>query len=133
MTLEEFYLPNTWAPFAAALGFHMVLLMWNPIILKAGSYNLPPQPITVKARDGVTDCYGLMFKPSNLDPAKKYPLLVLMHEGLIERTGMAGVYRRPGSGVQPTESHKQRAANLRIQRAKRAAEARYGRKRQVAS
>ena len=24
----------------------------------------PPQPITVKARDGVTDLYGLMFKPT---------------------------------------------------------------------
>ena len=27
----------------------------------------PPIPITVKARDGATDLYGLMFKPANLD------------------------------------------------------------------
>ncbi len=31
---------------------------------------VPPVPITVKARDGKTDLYGLMFKPSNFDPAK---------------------------------------------------------------
>jgi len=30
----------------------------------------PPQPITVKARDGATDLYGLMFKPTNLDEKK---------------------------------------------------------------
>lgn len=28
-------------------------------------------PIMVKARDGVTDLYGLMYKPTHLDPAKK--------------------------------------------------------------
>ena len=33
----------------------------------------PPEPITVKARDGVTDLYGLMFKPSNLDPTQEVP------------------------------------------------------------
>ena len=33
----------------------------------------PPQPIVMKARDGVTDIYGLMFKPSNLDPATQVP------------------------------------------------------------
>ena len=32
----------------------------------------PPTPMTVKARDGVTDLYGLMFTPTHLDPAKKY-------------------------------------------------------------
>jgi hypothetical protein len=30
----------------------------------------PPEPITVKARDGATDLYGLMFKPTNLDPRR---------------------------------------------------------------
>ena len=34
----------------------------------------PPVPIVVKARDGVTDLYGLMFKPTNLDEKKKYPM-----------------------------------------------------------
>ena len=31
----------------------------------------PPLPITVKARDGVTDLYGLMFKPTNFDPCEE--------------------------------------------------------------
>ena len=31
----------------------------------------PPTPITVKARDGETDLYGLMFKPTKLDPTEE--------------------------------------------------------------
>src|SRR5205085_9139031 len=34
----------------------------------------PPIPITVKARDGQTDLYGLIFRPTNFDPGKKYPI-----------------------------------------------------------
>ncbi len=41
----------------------------------------PPQPITVKARDGVTDLYGLMFKPTNFDPSKKYPIVNNIYPG----------------------------------------------------
>ncbi len=35
----------------------------------------PPIPITVKARDGKTDLYGLMFRPTNFDPSRKYPII----------------------------------------------------------
>ncbi len=41
----------------------------------------PPVPITVKARDGSTDLYGLMFKPTNLDPEKKYPIINQIYPG----------------------------------------------------
>ena len=41
----------------------------------------PPQPFTVKARDGKTDLYGLLFKPSNLDPLKKYPIVNNIYPG----------------------------------------------------
>ncbi|MGB6900315.1 MAG: DPP IV N-terminal domain-containing protein [Candidatus Acidiferrum sp.] len=41
----------------------------------------PPIPITVKARDGVTDHYGLMYKPTNLDPSKKYPIVNRIYPG----------------------------------------------------
>ncbi|MGC2388833.1 MAG: S9 family peptidase, partial [Candidatus Acidiferrum sp.] len=41
----------------------------------------PPIPITVKARDGVTDLYGLMYKPTNLDPSKKYPIVNRIYPG----------------------------------------------------
>lgn len=40
-----------------------------------------PQPITVKARDGVTDLHGLMFVPTKLDPARKYPIINNVYPG----------------------------------------------------
>ncbi len=48
----------------------------------------PPQPITMKARDGVTDIYGLMFKPTNLDPTKKYAIINHIYPG--PQTGSVG-------------------------------------------
>jgi len=42
---------------------------------------VPPQPFTVKARDGKTDLYGLMFKPSHFDPARKYPIIDYIYPG----------------------------------------------------
>jgi dipeptidyl aminopeptidase/acylaminoacyl peptidase len=41
----------------------------------------PPTPVTVKARDGVTDLYGIMYTPTNLDPAKKYPIIDNIYPG----------------------------------------------------
>ncbi len=41
----------------------------------------PPTSITVKARDGQTDLYGLMYKPTNLDTAKKYPIVNHIYPG----------------------------------------------------
>ena len=41
----------------------------------------PPVTFSVKGRDGVTDIYGLMFKPTNLDPAKKYPIINHIYPG----------------------------------------------------
>ncbi|HEY9229978.1 MAG TPA: DPP IV N-terminal domain-containing protein, partial [Gemmatimonadaceae bacterium] len=35
----------------------------------------PPTPIRVKAADGTTDLYGMMFTPTNLDRNKKYPII----------------------------------------------------------
>jgi dipeptidyl aminopeptidase/acylaminoacyl peptidase len=40
-----------------------------------------PTPIVVKARDGVTDLYGLMYTPTNLDPTKKYPIIDYIYPG----------------------------------------------------
>lgn len=37
--------------------------------------------IKYKAADGVTDLHGLLHFPSNFDPAKKYPLLILVYAG----------------------------------------------------
>lgn len=41
----------------------------------------PPIPITVKARDGVTDLFGVMFEPTNLDRSKKYPIINNVYPG----------------------------------------------------
>ncbi|MEI6670158.1 MAG: DPP IV N-terminal domain-containing protein [Acidobacteriota bacterium] len=35
----------------------------------------PPMPITMKAADGKTDIYGLLFRPTTFDPNKKYPIV----------------------------------------------------------
>ncbi len=48
----------------------------------------PPIPFTVKARDGVTDLYGLMFRPTNYDPARKYPIVNNIYPG--PQTGSVG-------------------------------------------
>lgn len=50
----------------------------------------PPIPITVKARDGKTDLYGLMFQPTNFDPAKKYPIIDHIYPG--PQIGSVGSY-----------------------------------------
>ena len=42
---------------------------------------IPPVPFSVKARDGKTDLYGLLFKPTNLDPDKKYPIVNYIYPG----------------------------------------------------
>jgi dipeptidyl aminopeptidase/acylaminoacyl peptidase len=48
----------------------------------------PPIPIKMKARDGTTDIYGLMFVPTNLDPSKKYPVVNNVYPG--PQTGSTG-------------------------------------------
>jgi dienelactone hydrolase len=40
-----------------------------------------PEPLAAKARDGKTDIWGLIYKPSNFDPAKKYPVLEYIYAG----------------------------------------------------
>ncbi|TAL91307.1 MAG: S9 family peptidase [Rhodanobacter sp.] len=42
---------------------------------------VPPIPFTVKARDGRTDLYGLMFKPTNFDASKKSPIIDYVYPG----------------------------------------------------
>jgi dipeptidyl aminopeptidase/acylaminoacyl peptidase len=41
----------------------------------------PPEVFSVKARDNITDLYGLLFKPKNLDARKKYPIIVNIYPG----------------------------------------------------
>jgi len=48
--------------------------------LFAAGYNFP-EPFTVKADDGVTDLYGVMYKPFNFDSTKKYPIITYVYPG----------------------------------------------------
>lgn len=41
----------------------------------------PPLVIRVKARDGKTDLYGLLFRPTNMDTTKKYPIVNNIYPG----------------------------------------------------
>ena len=40
-----------------------------------------PEPFKAKADDGITDLYGVMYKPFNFDNKKKYPLLEYVYPG----------------------------------------------------
>ena len=40
-----------------------------------------PTPIRMKARDGKTDIYGLMYTPSRLDSTRKYPIINHIYPG----------------------------------------------------
>ena len=48
--------------------------------LKAAGW-VAPESFTVKARDGKTDLYGQLFKPSNFDAKKKYPIVTYIYPG----------------------------------------------------
>lgn len=40
-----------------------------------------PEPFKVKAADGVTDIYGVMYKPFDFDETKKYPIILNVYPG----------------------------------------------------
>ncbi len=55
--------------------------------LKAAGW-IPPVQIMVKARDGRTDLYGLLFRPTNFSTDKKYPIVNHVYPG--PQTGSCG-------------------------------------------
>lgn len=48
--------------------------------LFAAGYQFP-EPFKVKAKDGVTDLYGVMYKPFNFDSTKVYPVIDYVYPG----------------------------------------------------
>ena len=40
-----------------------------------------PEPFQVKADDGITDLYGVMYKPFDFDPNKRYPIIAFVYPG----------------------------------------------------
>jgi len=49
-------------------------------LLKETGYKFP-EIFKVKADDGITDLYGVMYKPYDFDPNKKYPLIEYVYPG----------------------------------------------------
>ena len=41
----------------------------------------PPKPVSVKAHDGKTDIYGLVFTPTRMEANKKYPVIHYIYPG----------------------------------------------------
>ena len=63
----------------------------------------PPTPIKMTAHDGKTDIYGLLFRPTNFDPSRKYPIVNNVYPGpqtgsTGSRAFTAGARRSPGPG-----------------------------------
>jgi len=48
--------------------------------LLAAGYRFP-EPYRVKAADGVTDLYGVMYKPYDFDPDRSYPIVAYVYPG----------------------------------------------------
>ncbi|TCD00015.1 S9 family peptidase [Pedobacter frigidisoli] len=49
-------------------------------LLTVAGYKFP-EPFKVKADDGITDLYGVMYKPFDFDPNKKYPIIEYVYPG----------------------------------------------------
>jgi dipeptidyl aminopeptidase/acylaminoacyl peptidase len=41
----------------------------------------PPEPFRVKAADGTTDLYGVLYRPADFDAAKRYPIIDYIYAG----------------------------------------------------
>lgn len=47
----------------------------------------PPESVVAKAADGVTDLYGVLYKPGHFDPARRYPVVEITYPGPQGRAG----------------------------------------------
>ena len=52
----------------------------DPSALLAAGYKMP-EVFVAKGRDGKTDIWGVIFKPTNFDPSKKYPVIESIYAG----------------------------------------------------
>lgn len=49
-------------------------------LLYATGWNTPER-VKIKAADGITDLYGIMYRPFNMDTLKKYPVIINVYPG----------------------------------------------------
>jgi dipeptidyl aminopeptidase/acylaminoacyl peptidase len=64
----------------------------NIDVLKEKFQWSPPEAFRVKAADGQTDLFGVLFKPYNFDPAKKYPVIDYIYNGPHSRDVPGNMY-----------------------------------------
>lgn len=64
-----------------------------------------PIPFTVKARDGATDLYGLMYRPTGFDSTRSYPIVNYLYPG--PQSGSVG-----SRSFNPSRGDKQAIAEL---------------------
>jgi dipeptidyl aminopeptidase/acylaminoacyl peptidase len=86
-------------------GQRLIELAQSDIAELLASGWVAPQPFTVKARDQLTDLYGLMYKPSNFDAGNSYPILNYLYPG--PQSGSVG-----GRSFSPSRGDKQALAEL---------------------
>jgi dipeptidyl aminopeptidase/acylaminoacyl peptidase len=56
----------------------------------------PPEEFVVKAADGETDLYGILYKPFDFNPNKKYPVIEIIYAGstYVPRTFVHGPWQQ---------------------------------------
>ena len=69
------------ATLRAADGQHILTLEQADLSRLTATGWRPPLPFTVKARDGVTDLHGLLFRPTNFDEHRQYPIINQIYPG----------------------------------------------------
>ena len=49
-------------------------------LLESGGWS-PPERFVAKGRDGTTDIYGVIFRPTNFEPSRRYPVIEQIYAG----------------------------------------------------
>ena len=60
--------------------YHNEFRNWDLSALFEAGYNFP-EPFKAKANDGITDIYGVIYKPFDFDETRKYPLIQYVYPG----------------------------------------------------
>lgn len=60
----------------------VIMDAWKPDLSRLYRYGWKhPEMFRIKAADGITDIYGLMWKPFDFDPTRKYPVISQVYPG----------------------------------------------------
>ena len=118
------YLVDTWSktdvPPASAVrdavtGALIMPLEKGPILRRSRRpAGIRSRPIKMKARDGTTDIYGVMYKPADFDPAKKYPIINQIYPG--PQSGSNGAWGWTAAGGEAQRTRQSRLHRRQDQR-----------------